>query len=267
MSATDGDSLQYMDTQTQSDKADSLFDLTLEIEGLLALIRRREDFTAPEVYALLLDKVAALAEGVGELCPDTTTPARKEASSAALTREQRFLETVPSLPGLWDDGEDATEAEMEQEVSKAEREESAACQSEETGKEIAQAVLYETEEDADETPSMVAEEEAPAPEAEAVPAAPAEEKPAAQLEKHPKEERRTKHAPGDLRRAFTVNDKFRFRRELFGNSDTEFTDTLNLVEAMTSYEEAEDYFITDLGWDREMPEVAEFLVVIEKYFA
>ncbi|MCM1337111.1 MAG: hypothetical protein NC187_01575 [Candidatus Amulumruptor caecigallinarius] len=254
-----------MDTQTQSDKADCLFDLTLEIEGLLALIRRREDFTAPEVYALLLDKVAALAEGVGELCPDTTTPARKETSSAALTREQKFLETVPSLPGLWDDGEDAAEAEMEQEVSEAERDEPAACRSEEAGKEIAQAVLYETEEDADETPSMVAEEEAPAPETEQI--APADEKPAAQPEQHPKEERRTKHAPGDLRRAFTVNDKFRFRRELFGNSDTEFTDTLNLVEAMTSYEEAEDYFITDLGWDREMPEVAEFLVVIEKYFA
>lgn len=242
-----------MDTQTQSDKADRLFDITLEVEGLLALIRRREDFTAPEVYTLLLDKVAALAEGVGELCPDARAGKETATGSQALTKEQKFLDSVPSLPGLWDDVEETKpdavneaaeepgdvssaepEVEMEHEVSNAEREAETPAE-ESAGAKIADAVLFETEEDADEAPAMVAEERAP-------------------------------HHRGDLRRSFTINDKFRFRRELFGNSDSEFTDALNMVEAMSTYDEAEDYFINDLGWNREMPEVGEFLAVIEGYF-
>lgn len=71
----------------------------------------------------------------------------------------------------------------------------------------------------------------------------------------------------NLRRAFSVNDRFRFRRELFGNSDIEMSDTINLVEAMSGYDEALDYFITDLQWDEENPEVRDFLSIIEHHFA
>ena len=56
-----------------------------------------------------------------------------------------------------------------------------------------------------------------------------------------------------LRKAFSLNDRFRFRRELFGNSDAEMNDTLNLVEAMLNREEACDYFYHDLQWDRDNP--------------
>lgn len=71
----------------------------------------------------------------------------------------------------------------------------------------------------------------------------------------------------NLRKAFSLNDKFRFRRELFSNSDTEMTDTLNLVEAMSSYSEAEEYFYTDLQWNPEMPEVIDFMAIIKKHFS
>lgn len=71
----------------------------------------------------------------------------------------------------------------------------------------------------------------------------------------------------NLRKAFSLNDKFRFRRELFSNSDTEMADTLNLVEAMSSYSEAEDYFYSDLQWDPEMPEVVDFMAIIKKHFS
>ena len=69
-----------------------------------------------------------------------------------------------------------------------------------------------------------------------------------------------------LRQLFTINDKFLYRRELFGNSDTEFTDTINLVSAMSNFAEAQDYFFGDLEWDTENEEVVDFMSVIEKYF-
>ena len=70
----------------------------------------------------------------------------------------------------------------------------------------------------------------------------------------------------DLRKAFSLNDHFRFRRELFSNSDPEMTETLNLVETMASYQEAEEYFYNDLGWDPDNEDVADFMAIIKKHF-
>ncbi|MDE7407302.1 MAG: hypothetical protein K2M76_02680, partial [Muribaculaceae bacterium] len=61
----------------------------------------------------------------------------------------------------------------------------------------------------------------------------------------------------ELRRLFTLNDKYRFRRELFGNDNAAMTDTVNMLEAMTSLAEAEDYLYNDMGWDAESDEVKE----------
>lgn len=70
----------------------------------------------------------------------------------------------------------------------------------------------------------------------------------------------------DLHKAFSLNDRFRYRRELFSNSDVEMNDTLNLVETMHSYAEAEDFFYGDLEWDKESPEVIDFMNVIRNHF-
>ena len=70
----------------------------------------------------------------------------------------------------------------------------------------------------------------------------------------------------DLSKAFSLNDRFRYRRELFGNSEVEMCNTINMVEAMKSYSEAEDYFYGDLEWDKESPEVTDFMSVIKKHF-
>ena len=70
----------------------------------------------------------------------------------------------------------------------------------------------------------------------------------------------------NLRQIFTINDKFRFRRELFGNSDTEFADCLNLLSAMTSIAEVHEYLFNDLEWDKSNDEVVEFVTIIETYF-
>lgn len=70
----------------------------------------------------------------------------------------------------------------------------------------------------------------------------------------------------NIKTYFTINDKFRFRRELFSNNDADFTDSLNLVQAMQSIEEAEDYFYNDLQWDAESDDVKEFFIIINKFF-
>lgn len=71
----------------------------------------------------------------------------------------------------------------------------------------------------------------------------------------------------DLKKAFTINDRFRFKRELFGNSDNDFVDAINLVSAMQSLTEAEEYFYEDLGWDSESEEVQEFMSIIINHFS
>ena len=69
----------------------------------------------------------------------------------------------------------------------------------------------------------------------------------------------------ELRKALSLNDRFRFRRELFGNSDIRMNETLSLIDAMQSYEEAEDYILNDLNWDVENPD-AEFMKIVQKHF-
>ncbi len=70
----------------------------------------------------------------------------------------------------------------------------------------------------------------------------------------------------ELRQFFTINDRYRFRRELFGNSDTDMADTLNMIEAMGNMAEAQDYLYSDLEWDAETDEVKEFVEIIQRYF-
>ncbi len=62
----------------------------------------------------------------------------------------------------------------------------------------------------------------------------------------------------------TVNDKFRFRRELFGNSDVDLAEALQIASQMTTVEEAEDYFYNDLCFDPESEVVKDFMKVVTK---
>lgn len=76
----------------------------------------------------------------------------------------------------------------------------------------------------------------------------------------------SRRTSADLRRAFTLNDKYRFRRELFGNSDAALNDTLEMVSAMKSVDEAEEYLYGDLGWNRTNEDVVDFMAVIRSHF-
>lgn len=73
-------------------------------------------------------------------------------------------------------------------------------------------------------------------------------------------------AVSELRRSFTINDRFRFRRALFHGSDDEMNRALALVEQMQSVHEAEEYFYDELGWDSEDPDAAYFMEIISRHF-
>lgn len=66
-----------------------------------------------------------------------------------------------------------------------------------------------------------------------------------------------------LLRAFTLNDKFRFRRELFNGDIEDFADTLSLLAHMPSYDEAVDYLTNDLLWDTRNPAVEDFFAILK----
>lgn len=70
-----------------------------------------------------------------------------------------------------------------------------------------------------------------------------------------------------LRRAFTINDKFRFRRELFGNDDKLFGNTIDMIEALKNMDDAIVYMRDDLGWNFEDDNVKDFAAIVANHFA
>ena len=70
----------------------------------------------------------------------------------------------------------------------------------------------------------------------------------------------------DIFKAFTLNDKFRFRRELFRGSQAEFDDALNIISQMSTIEEAEEYIYDDLCWNRDNEDVKAFMDIVTKHF-
>ncbi len=73
-------------------------------------------------------------------------------------------------------------------------------------------------------------------------------------------------ARGDIKKLFTLNDNYKFRRQLFSNSQQEYAQTLLMIEGMESTFDVEDYFYKTLGWDRENPDVKDFMSIISAYF-
>lgn len=73
-------------------------------------------------------------------------------------------------------------------------------------------------------------------------------------------------ARGDIRKIFTLNDNYKFRRQLFSNSQELFADALLKIENMKSTYEAEDYFYNTLKWDKDNPDVKDFMTIISAYF-
>lgn len=70
----------------------------------------------------------------------------------------------------------------------------------------------------------------------------------------------------DITKAFTLNDKFRFLRGLFGNDQEDFNNTLHRLSAIESLDEAYDYLLNDREWDVDDEEVQAFISIIANHF-
>lgn len=76
----------------------------------------------------------------------------------------------------------------------------------------------------------------------------------------------SRHVSKDIYKAFTINDKFRFRQALFGNNTAQYNEALDLISQMDSYDEAVDYFLNNYGWNPEDSDVKGFLKILEHHF-
>lgn len=70
----------------------------------------------------------------------------------------------------------------------------------------------------------------------------------------------------DLKRVFTLNDKFRFRRALFNQDDNKFAETLGQLAEFESFEEARNFVVDEFGWDVQNPDVEDFLSIIKPHY-
>lgn len=241
---------------------ETLLKQVLELEGLLLIAEKRGDDVPNLVFDMIKQKAAAIGELAGVAASDNK-------------------QGIDALPDDEPDDDITVEFVDDEETASAD---------EPVEAESSAPVAAEPEPVVAPEPSVVQPEPAPEPtpvsepeptpvdEPEPVEAptpAPEEVEPEAESEEFepdPDDQPLTldealhRDMTKDLRQAFSLNDRYRYRRELFGNSDSVMNETLNLIEAMHSFDEAEDYFYNDLQWEHDSPEVADFMVIIKNHF-
>lgn len=71
----------------------------------------------------------------------------------------------------------------------------------------------------------------------------------------------------DFRKAFSLNDRFRFRRELFDGDEDLMNKAISDLNQIHSYEESVIYLSNELKWNKEDAAVADFVKLLEKRFS
>lgn len=238
----------------------------LELEGLLMVADSRGDETPDAVFTLIKEKIEQLREYTSclpNVAVDEQVDEEVNEQEPVVEPEDETEYVLEAEPE--EELEPEIEAEPEIEVEpEPELEEELEAEPEpeiEAKPEIAEEPEPEEEIEAEPEPEIVPEIEAE-PEPEIIKNVD-ETAPEAIITL---DEAFIRNKAKDLKSAFSLNDTFRFRRELFGNSAADMNDAIDLVNAMNSYEEAEDYFINDLGWDAESDEVGEFMEIIRNHF-
>lgn len=70
----------------------------------------------------------------------------------------------------------------------------------------------------------------------------------------------------DVRKAMGINDRFLYQRELFeGNADL-FNQTLDQLNRMTSFDDANNFLISNFNWDQESEVSGLFLKIVKRRF-
>lgn len=225
-----------------------------ELEGLLLLADNRGADTPEYVFTAIGEKLDRLQMLLGE----------REGDEGEETQE----DTCMVENDVADAGSEEPEPEPEEDVAEVTAEQVADGEYDNEQEPMVELVLDDepTAEPDAETPNVADETEDVEAEDNIEEETEANEKTSDDSEPLRLDEKLQRSRSKDLKSAFSLNDTFRFRRELFGNSAAEMTDALHMVEAMHSFDEAEDYFYGDLGWDRESDDVKEFMAIIKNHF-
>ena len=241
---------------------ETLLKQVLELEGLLLIAEKRGDDVPNLVFDMIKQKAAAIGELAGVAASDNK-------------------QGIDALPDDEPDDDITVEFVDDEETASADEPveaESSATVAAEPEPVVAPEPSVVQPEPATEPTPVSEPEPTPVDEPEPVEAptpAPEEVEPEAEAEEFEPDpddqpltldEALQRDMTKDLRQAFSLNDRYRYRRELFGNSDSVMNETLNLIEAMHSFDESEDYFYNDLQWEHDSPEVADFMVIIKNHF-
>ena len=70
----------------------------------------------------------------------------------------------------------------------------------------------------------------------------------------------------DFRKAFSLNDRFRFRRELFGGNEERMNKVISDLNNLHTYEDSVTYLNNELKWNIEDEAVSDFIKLLEKRF-
>lgn len=225
-----------------------------ELEGLLLLADNRGADTSEYVFTAIGEKLDRLQMLLGE---------REGDEGEEMQEDACLVEN-----DVADAGSEEPEPEPEEDVAEVTAEQVADGEYDNEQEPMVELVLDDepTAEPDAETPNVADETEDVEAEDNIEEETEANEKASDDSEPLRLDEKLQRSRSKDLKSAFSLNDTFRFRRELFGNSAAEMTDALHMVEAMHSFDEAEDYFYGDLGWDRESDDVKEFMAIIKNHF-
>lgn len=215
---------------------EELITLNYELEGLLYLALHRGDDTPEKVWEMISEKIDSLKAGIDIRESEAAPVAEETGEEPAVMTEIIVEKEEPVI--------------FEQETPEEETEEEKLVALEETVP--AEEVTLASE------PATSVEQAAPAEEPVT------EAAPVAELRL---DEKLARQNSRDLRKAFSLNDRFRFRRELFGNSDERMNEALHAVESMATIDEAHDYFYNSLGLDKTSTDVADFIAVIEHHIS
>lgn len=263
---------------------EQLLKQVLELEGLILVAQRRGEETPLAVHQLISEKAAQIGAFAAAEKP-ADEPAKQNAIDALPDDEPDddiTLEFVDEDADTADEDADAADTAAADEEPQPEPEVTVVVDDE---PEVVVEVVPEPEPaeqpEAEPQPEPEPEPESIEEEATAQEAADAESEPEIAADAEPVtaddfttvddepvrlDEALQRNMVKDLHHAFSLNDRFRYRRELFGNSDQVMEETLNHIESMATFDEAENYFYNDLEWEYDSPEVADFMVIIKNYF-
>lgn len=124
-----------------------------------------------------------------------------------------------------------------------------------------EAVEPEDRTEADLAEAAVAREETASAAAEIPAEAPVEVPKARSLA----ESRPRDHAARNLAKAFTLNERFRFIREVFGGDAVDFENTLHVLEDFDSPDEVADYIYNEMMLDPADRAVADFVTLVQNH--